>query len=114
MTVTGAGMAPTLSATPPADPSGKADGPAPVASPAAPSARVVEAHRPGHACRLFFAKSATVPGCWYRVDLIPNESISCSCPWGRRLGPVTAPAKLCRHLCAVTELLVAERERAVS
>lgn len=93
-----------------ADP-GVSDGPATVAPPA-PFARVVEAHRPGHHCRLFFVASKSDPSSWRRVDYTLNESIECSCPRGRVLGPVTGKAKLCRHLTAVVELLMTERSAA--
>ncbi len=80
------------------------------------SARVVEATRPGSSCRRFFVESATTPGSSWRVDLIPGESLTCTCYAGRRLArqPVTPAMKLCRHLRAVAERLLAERVESVA
>lgn len=75
--------------------------------------RIVEATRAGSSCRRFFVESAnSMPGGWWRVDLIPGESLTCTCPFGRRIAgqPVTPAMKLCRHLRAVAQRLLDERQ----
>lgn len=101
-----------MSAPAVADPPEGADGPAPVAPPAAPFARVVEAPyatSPGSSCRRWFVHSATTPGAWWRVDFIPGESLTCSCPAGLRVG-VNVGGRPCRHVRAVCERMAAAAE----
>lgn len=86
------------------------------------SARVIEAERHfvsaigaddllEHTERTFFVASESEPGAWWKVEFVPSRSLTCPCPYGRRIAaqPVTPQMKLCRHLQAVAERLLAER-----
>ncbi len=77
------------------------------------SARVIDATPEGSRCSRFFVKSASTPGAWWRVDLLPGESLTCSCPAGRRAG-TDLNAKPCRHLAAIVDRVFAERVEEVA
>ena len=86
-----------LSAIPAADPPGGADGLAAVAPSAAPRRgdRVFDAGR-----GRWFVHSNSVAGAWWKVEMIPGQSLTCSCPAGLRAG-TNLNARPCRHKRAV-------------
>lgn len=104
-----------MSASLVADPSEGADGSAAVAPPTAPFARVIDASRPQSRNGLFFVHSATTPGCWWRVDFVPGESLTCSCPRGQAItrGDIRN-SKGCSHMRAVCDRMAAEAEAVAS
>ncbi len=86
-----------MSANSPADAAGGADGPAAVAPSVAPRPRVIQVGDDR-----WFVQSASEPGAWRKVDLIPSESLTCSCPAGLYAG-TNPTARPCRHICAVVD-----------
>lgn len=50
----------------------------------------------------WFVHSNTVAGGWWKVELIPGESLTCSCPAGLRAG-TALNVRPCRHIRAVVD-----------
>jgi hypothetical protein len=71
------------------------------------TARIVEAERTSEhsPSRRFFIHSDSRPGTYWRVDYTPGESLTCSCPAGRRAS-TDVNARPCRHLRAVAERML--------